>query len=80
MLVVQSSDGGAAAARHIKAQLGDLDSCVQPVSTVCVRNLSTPVAGMREYTPWLSRLRVLAPGLCIAAWSTVCVAQCAIGL
>ena len=27
MLVVQSSDGGAAAARHIKAQLGDLDSC-----------------------------------------------------
>ena len=29
MLVVQSTDGGAAAARHIKAQLGDLDSCAQ---------------------------------------------------
>ncbi len=27
MLVVHSGDGGAAAARHIKAQLGDLDSC-----------------------------------------------------
>ena len=27
MLVANSGDSGAAAARHIKAQLGDLDSC-----------------------------------------------------
>ena len=31
MLVVHSADGGAAASRHIKAQLGDLDSCALSV-------------------------------------------------
>ena len=33
MLVVHLGDGGAAAARHIKAQLGDLDSCALTLHT-----------------------------------------------
>jgi len=42
MLVVQSTNGGAAAARHIKAQLGDLDSCAFNSPDILLRSATRP--------------------------------------